>query len=141
VPTNPLSRMKNTLVLAIAVLLLTPAFARAQDKNADTKSKPEATSETVRLTIVVSGGKEKKPVGNASVYVRYVKERILLKDKKIEMDLKTNMSGVCHTPEIPAGKFLIQVVAPGWKTFGEYYEVDQAEKTIRINLAPPPKWY
>jgi hypothetical protein len=65
----------------------------------------------------------------------------LAKDKKIEMNLKTNLSGICHVPEIPRGKFLIQIIAPGWKTFGEYYEVDQAEQTINIELARPPKWY
>jgi hypothetical protein len=135
------SHMKSTLVLFFAVLLLPPAFVLAQDKNAEPKSKPEASSETVRLTIVVTGGKEKKPLGNASVYVRYVKARTFARDKKIEMDLKTDMKGVCHAPESPAGEFLIQVIAPGWKTFGEYYEVNEAEKTININLSPPPKWY
>ena len=36
---------------------------------------------------------------------------------------------------------VVQVIAPGWKTFGEYYEADQAEQTINIELARPPKWY
>ena len=57
------------------------------------------------------------------------------------MNLKTNLSGVCHVPVIPPGKFLIQVIAPGWKTFGEYYDIDQTEQTININLVRPPKWY
>jgi hypothetical protein len=51
------------------------------------------------------------------------------------------MSGVVHVPEIPRGKFLVQIIAPGWKTFGEYYEVEQAEQTINIELVRPPKWY
>ena len=65
----------------------------------------------------------------------------MAKDKKIEMNLKTNLSGVCHVPEIPQGKFLIQVIADGWKTYGEYYDVNQPEQTINISLVRPPKWY
>ena len=93
------------------------------------------------MTIVVTEAEDKKPVDSASVYVKYVQGRLLGKDKKIEMNLKTNLSGVVHVPEIPHGRFLIQVIAPGWKTFGEYYEVDQPEQTINIELARPPKWY
>ena len=112
-----------------------------QEKDADSKGKSDSASKIVRLTIVVTGGEDKQPVDSASVYVRYVEERKLIKDKKIEMNLKTNMAGVCHVPEIPRGKFLIQVIAEGWKTYGEYFEVNQAEQTINIALVRPPKWY
>jgi hypothetical protein len=121
------------------LLLLSPMVAAGQNKGSETKDK--SNSGTTRLTIVVTAGTNKKPVDNASVYVRFVETRILLKDKKIEMDLKTNLSGICHSPEIPRGKILVQIVAPGWKTFGRYYQVEQAERTIKINLDPPPKWY
>ncbi len=127
-------------VLASMVFLFAVAI-RAQDKDADSKGKSDTSSKTVRLTIMVTGGEDKKPVENASVYVRYVEERKIIKDKKIEMNLKTNMSGVCHAPEIPKGKFMIQVIADGWKTFGEYYDVNQDEQTINIALVRPPKWY
>ncbi len=126
--------------LVLLALLLAPGV-HGQSKNSEDKAKSTATSETVHLTIVVTGGEEKKPVDAASVYVKYVTERKLAKDKQIEMNLKTNLSGVCHVPEIPRGKILIQVIATGWKTFGEYYDVDQAEQTINIMLVRPPKWY
>jgi len=79
-------------VLASLVLLL-GVVARAQDKDADSKGKSDSSSKTVRLTIMVTGGEDKQPVDNASVYVRYVEERKIVKDKKIEMNLKTNTSG------------------------------------------------
>jgi hypothetical protein len=119
--------------------LLLPGGVLAQDKGPDMKDK--SASNTVRLTIVVTGGEDKKPIDSASVYVKFVEERKLGKDKKIEMNLKTNVSGVCHSPEIPQGKILIQVIAPGWKTFGQYYDVNQVEQTINIGLVSPPKWY
>jgi hypothetical protein len=139
--TNVSNRLKNVLIVLSSLVLLLPLGVRGQDKDSDAKGKSDAASKTVHLTIVVTGGDDKKPVESASVYVKYVTERKLAKGKKIEMNLKSNLSGVCHVPEIPRGKILIQVIAPGWKTFGEYYELDQAEQTINITLVPPPKWY
>jgi hypothetical protein len=133
--------MKNTIIVLASLVLLFAVVGRGQDKNADSKGKSDAASKAVRLTIVVTGGDDKQPVDNASVYVRYVEERKILKDKKIEMNLKTNLSGVCHAPEIPRGKFMIQVVAEGWKPYGEYFEGNQAEQTVNIKLVRPPKWY
>lgn len=131
----------KTLSRLCVLALLLPLTTSGQNKNSTAQSKPDSGSNTVRLTIVVTGGDEKKPVDSASVYVKFVEARMLAKDKKVEMNLKTNASGVCHSPEIPRGKVLIQVIAPGWKTFGEYYDVDQAEQTINIALSRPPKWY
>jgi len=133
--------IKNSILVLSALAFLFAVALRAQDKDADAKGKSDSASKEVRLTIVVTGGDDKAPVDSASVYVRYVEERKLYKDKKIEMNLKTNLSGVCHVPPIPSGKFLIQVIAPGWKTFGEYYDVNLAEQTINIGLVRPPKWY
>jgi hypothetical protein len=138
---NASNRMKNILVNLTLLALLFPFAARAQDKSTDSKGKTDPAPNSVHLTIVVTNLEDKKPVESASVYVKFVQARVLGKDKKIEMNLKTNLSGVVHVPEIPRGKFLVQVIAPGWKTFGEYYEVDQAEQTINIELARPPKWY
>jgi hypothetical protein len=33
------------------------------------------------------------------------------------------------------------VIAEGWKTYGEYYDINQTEQTINIALVRPPKWY
>lgn len=127
--------------MASFLLLLIALVAHGQDKDAASKAKSDAASPDVRLTIVVTGGEEKKPVDSASVYVRFVEEHKHGKDKKVEMNLKTNQSGICHVPVIPPGKFMIQVIAEGWKTYGEYFDVNQTEQTINITLVRPPKWY
>jgi hypothetical protein len=128
-------RMVSFLILLIAIA------TNCQDKAADPNAKADSGSKEVRLTIVVTGGEDKKPVDSASVYIRYVEEHKYGKDKKIEMNLKTNQSGVCHVPVFPPGKFVIQVIADGWKTYGEYYDINQTEQTINITLVRPPKWY
>jgi hypothetical protein len=138
---NAWKRMKNILVILSSLALFFALAVRGQDKTPDSKGKSDSASNSVHLTIVVTNGEDKKPVDSASVYVKFIHARTLGKDKKIEMNLKSNLSGVCHVPEIPGGRILIQVIAPGWKTFGEYYEVDQAEQTINIELVRPPKWY
>jgi hypothetical protein len=138
---NTLNRMKKIHAVLVSLALLFSLALGAQDKGTDSKGKPDSGPSTVHLTIIVTSAEDKKPVDSASVYVKYVQGRLLGKDKKIEMNLKTNLSGVVHVPEIPRGRFLVQIIAPGWKTFGEYYEVDQADQTINIELARPPKWY
>lgn len=135
------SCVRKSLRVISFLLLLIAVAANGQDKNADAKAKVDSDSKDVRLTIVVTGGEDKKPIDSASVYVRYVEEHKHGKDKKIEMNLKTNQSGVCHVPVIPPGKFVVQVIADGWKTYGEYYDVNETEQTININLVRPPKWY
>ena len=133
--------MKVSLRIFLFVLLIGLVAAIAQDKSGDTNGNSGGGSKDSRLTIVVTGGEDKKPIDSASVYVRYVEEHKHGKDKKIEMNLKTNQSGVCHVPVIPPGKFLVQVIAEGWKTYGEYYDISETEQTINIALVRPPKWY
>jgi hypothetical protein len=133
--------LKMSLYAISFLILLVALAAHGQDKDANAKTKPDSDAKDVRLTIVVTGGEEKKPVDSASVYVRYVEEHKHGKDRKIEMNLKTNQEGVCHVPVIPPGKFVVQVIAEGWKTYGEYYDLNQSDQTINITLMRPPKWY
>lgn len=109
-----------------------PPPAAAKDQ------KPQALIN--RLTIEVTGGDAEKPVENASVYLKTI-EQGKLKDKKFEVNVKTNMSGVAHVPDAPTGRVLIQIVADGWKTYGHWYDVTDPTQTIKIHLERPPKWY
>ena len=138
---NASKSVKTSLRVVLFLILLISAVAGGQDKAADPKAKADTGAQDVRLTIVVTGGEDKKPVDSASVYIRYVEEHKHGRDKKIEMNLKTNQAGVCHVPVIPPGKFVVQVIADGWKTYGEYYDISQTEQTINISLVRPPKWY
>jgi hypothetical protein len=58
------------------------------------------------------------------------------------MNLKTNQNGMARTPQIPKGRILIQIVMPGWKTYGQYFDVDRDEQVIQINLErPTTRWF
>ena len=81
-----------------------------------------------------------KPVERASVVVRFVEGRSVAKlGKKItaNWETRTNQDGVVRIPAIPQGKVRIQVIAKGYQTFGEIFEVTEEEKTIEVKLNPP----
>jgi len=104
------------------------------------KKKDDSPSITNRLKIEITGGDANTPVENASVYVKTV-EQHMIKDKKFEVNVKTNHSGMAHVPDAPMGRVLIQVVADGWKTYGHWYDITDAQQVIKIHLEKPPKWY
>ena len=84
-----------------------------------------------------------KPIDRASVIVKFVEGRNYAKlGKKIQTSwqLKTNQEGLAKIPAIPQGKLLVQVIAKGYQTFGETFEVNEAERTIEVKLnAPQPQ--
>jgi hypothetical protein len=85
-----------------------------------------------------------KPVDRAGVIVRFVEGRSIVKfGKRIRThwELRTNQEGVVTIPPIPQGKILIQVIAKGYQTFGEYIEVNEEEKTVPVNLKSPQPQY
>jgi hypothetical protein len=113
----------------------------AQDQGSQPLQSAGTAPAVKKLTIEVSGGEKNVAVENASVYLKYAEERKLRKDKKYALNVKTNRDGTAHIPDPPLGKVLIQVVAEGWKTFGEYYDLDDAGAVIKIHLDRPRKWY
>ena len=132
-----------SLVIAGLLLLLGTSLAAQNqmpvpDKPKARLQKPDAAN---RLTIEVRGGDKNVPVENASVYVKFAEQRTLRKDKKYELNVKTNRDGITHVPDSPLGKVLIQVVAEGWKSFGRWYQITEPRQTIQIHLDRPPKWY
>jgi hypothetical protein len=94
-----------------------------------------------RVTIEVTGGAKESPIENASVYLKYVEEHKIAKNKQFELNVKTNREGIAHIPEAPLGRVLIQIVAEGWKTFGRWYDITSSKEPIKIHLDRPPKWY
>ena len=85
-----------------------------------------------------------RPIDRASVIVRFVQGRDYLKlGKKIRTtyELRTNQEGEASIPEIPQGKILIQIIAHGYQTFGQTFDINEPERTVDIKLNPPQKQY
>jgi hypothetical protein len=133
----------------LPVMLLSTRSVGAQgDKpsNPPTTTAPtdhddKAPQGTVKLKIVVTNPRG-TPVSNASVYVRFYKDGGLMhKDQLAELDLKTGQDGAAKVPGVPQGKIQIQVIATGWHTFGEWFDIQKDEQTVSIQLQEPPHWY
>lgn len=85
-----------------------------------------------------------KPIERASVIVRFVEGRSIVKlGKKIQThwEMRTNQEGIAKVPAVPEGKVRIQVIAKGFQTFGQTFEVSGDEKTVDIKLNPPQPPY
>ena len=102
-----------------------------------------AAAEMTTLTVEVktpSGN----PVDRASVIVKFVKGRAKMKlGKKIlkTWETRTNQEGIVKVPPIPQGTIQVQVIAKGYQTFGQLFEVDEEQKTIEVKLNPPQDQY
>ena len=85
-----------------------------------------------------------KPVDRASVVVRFVEGRSIVKfgkKSRLTYEMRTDQEGLAKIPAIPQGKILIQVIAKHYQTFGQTFEVTEPEKTIEIKLNPPQSQY
>ena len=98
-----------------------------------------AGEDRVRLEIVVTAATSGDPIQNAAVYVRYKNRRLLLKDKTISLTVKTNPEGTAVVPDVPQGQVLVQVIAKGWKTYGEFHEIESPRDSVEIKLERPKK--
>jgi len=127
------------LICAVATAGKTSFQSQQPQTGEEKPPKPPAAD---RLRIVVTGGEKNQPVEGASVYISYYQGRKLKKDKKIEMNVKTNQDGVAHVPYPPKRRVWIAVVPPeGWKTFGQYYDLGDPSQPIQIHLEKPHRWY
>ncbi len=122
-------------------LLSAPLIVLGQTKDSPGKEQAPAAAPVNRLTVEVTGGDSNKPIENASVYVKTLEEHSIFKDKKTELNVKTNQLGVAHIPEVQNGRVLVQIVAEGWKTYGHWYDITDPKQVIKIHLDRPPKWY
>jgi len=102
-----------------------------------------AEKELTNLTIEVKT-RNGKPVDRASVVVRFVEGRSIRKFGKsvrTNWELRTNQQGMVKIPPVPQGKILIQVIAKGYQTYGEYHEIYEGARTIAVRLKPPQSQY
>ena len=113
-------------VLALVLLTaLFPAVATAGEKSSD-------------LKFLVIRDYNGKPVRNASVILHPVDEG---QQTRGGFQLKTDLEGRTGFEGVPYGTLRIQVLAQGFQTFGQDYEVNQPIMEITIKLKRPGGQY
>jgi hypothetical protein len=107
-------------------LLLTGAAVAQQDQEA-------------LLKFVVIRDYSGKPIRNAGVVMHPVNDKG--KQEKGGLELKTDEDGKASFDGVPYGKLRVQVLARGFQTFGEDYDINQPEMEITVKLKRPQGQY
>src|SRR5947199_6547209 len=93
-----------------------------------------AAAPMTKLNIVIKS-QTGHPVDRASVVVRFIEGHSIVKLGKAvrtTFELRTNQEGEAAIPSIPQGKIRIQIIAKGYQTFGQVYDIAEDEKTVNI---------
>jgi len=94
------------------------------------------------LIVLVQDGSG-TPIPRASVVIGRIvskpgAERV--KVKKGRMQLRTSMQGTAPLPPMEQGRYMIQVMSPGFQTYGSADLVlDQTEQSLTVTLEPPKR--
>lgn len=127
-------------LLSLAVFAaVSPTRLRAQDD--DPSAKPEkhgrkykAPPETSHIEVTVLKGFNKKPIDGAHVIFHPVKDG---KDEG-NLELKTHPDGKAIIDVIPTGSAVrIQVLADGFATYAEDFQVDEPTREITVEMIRP----
>jgi len=103
----------------------------------------QAQTPMTKLSLRVTNDSD-RPVDRASVIVRFIQGRDYLKlgkQVRTTYELRTNQEGEATIPPIPQGKILVQIIAKGYQTFGQTYDIYEEARAIDIKLNPPQKQY
>ena len=95
--------------------------------------------ENATLNFVVVRDYNGKPVRNASVVMHPVKKNG--KQSRGGLELKTDSEGKTSFDGVPYGPLRVQVLAPGFQTFGEDYEINKPAMEITVKLKRPQGQY
>src|SRR5229473_3077227 len=94
---------------------------------------------TAILNFIILKEDNGKPVRNAAVIMHPVNTHG--RQGRGGLELKTDAEGKTSFDGIPYGKLRVQVLASGFQTFGEDYEVNQAKMDFTVKLKRPQGQY
>ena len=80
-----------------------------------------------------------KPIRNASVVLHPVEKNG--KQSRRGLQLKADAEGRASFDGVPYGKLRVQVLAPGFQTFGQDYDIDQPVEEITVRMKRPTAQY
>jgi hypothetical protein len=120
----------RTLAGALLIVCLLGTAAAQKDRD----SEPTAT-----MSFLVVKEDNGKPIRNAAVIMHPVNARG--QQSRGGLELKTDTEGKTSFDDIPYGKLRVQVLATGFQTFGEDYDVNRAKMDLIIKLKRPQGQY
>lgn len=134
------SRRVVAVVLALFTLVvIASVLSSAQDAPTVKRGrKYKMPPPTGRFEVVVTRASNGKPVENASVIFHPLNNG---RDSG-NMELKTNDEGKAMIDLLEIGSSVrLQIIAPGFQTFGEDYKVDKDSMSVEIKLKRPTEQY
>jgi hypothetical protein len=126
-----LRRLRTRLLAHLLLLVALVAVSSAQREDDE--------GPTAVLNFLVLKDDNGKPVRSAIVIMHAVENNG--KQGKGGIEVKTDADGKTSFDGIPYGKLRIQVMASGFQTFGEDYNVDRAKMDFTIKLKRPSNQY
>jgi hypothetical protein len=94
---------------------------------------------TASLNFLVIRDYNSKPIRNASVVLHPVNDKG--KQARGGFELKTDDEGKTSFDGVPYGKLRVQVLAPGFQTFGDDYDIQKPTVEITVKLKRPQSQY
>ena len=98
-----------------------------------------AQDDSSLLNFVVLRDYNGKPLRNASVVMHPVRKDG--KQGKGGLQIKTDAEGKASFDGAPYGKLRVQVLAPGFQTFGADYDIDKPTMEITVKMKRPAGQY
>ena len=127
---HKMTGMRKLFFLGVmTAVLLSGSFAIAQK---DTDKENEPTSWLYFSVVKDDNG---KPVRNAAVILHPVDAKG--KQQRGDLELKTDPDGKTNLDGIPYGPLRVQVLAHGFQTYGEDFDISKPKIEITIKLKRP----
>jgi hypothetical protein len=129
---HKMARMRKIFFAAVVAAVLATAGVAWGQQDKDN----EPTSNIYFVVIKDDNG---KPVRNAAVIMHEVNPKG--KQERGGMELKTDLDGKASFDGVPYGMLRVQVLAQGFQTYGEDYDIEKGKTEITIKLKRPQGQY
>ena len=125
---------RSQLALVCVTALLAASSLLAQDSPMKRGRKYKPPPETSKITVLVTKKSNGKPIMNAAVIFNPFKD-----GKDIgNLEVKTDPDGKATIDIIPTGSLVrVQVIANGFATYAEDYQVDESTREIAVVMLRP----
>jgi hypothetical protein len=129
---HKMAGMKKIFFAGVVMAVLATASAAWGQHDKDVEP-------TSFIYFVVIKDENGKPVRNAAVIMHEVNPKG--KQERGGMELKTDLDGKANFDGVPYGMLRVQVLAQGYQTYGEDYDIEKDKTDITIKLKRPQGQY